>query len=72
MSWPPERFQALKPANMSPEFRFTISKAVLMPTKHDAASAIDFANIRIILFWNFIEEIVGDADVVCMAEVVLQ
>jgi hypothetical protein len=47
---PPEGLQASEPTNMLPEFGFMISKAPLMPTKYDAASAGGCTNVMIDLF----------------------
>ena len=57
---------------MSSEARFTISKAPLVPTKHDAASASDCRNIVVGLFQKLGQQIVGDSNVVCMTKKVLQ
>ena len=62
----------LEPTNMLPEFRFMIGKTPLMPTEHDATCAADCTNFVIGLFLKLVQEIVGDADVVCMAKQVLQ
>ena len=52
--------------------RIAISKNPLVPTKHDPSRTIDRANILICCFANLINQVVGDTDVICIAEIVLQ
>jgi hypothetical protein len=43
----PEDVQVFEPTNMLPELRLLISKTPLMPTQHDAASAVDCTSFTI-------------------------
>jgi hypothetical protein len=43
----PEDVQVFEPTNMLPELRLLISKTPLMPTQHDAASAVDCTRFTI-------------------------
>jgi hypothetical protein len=56
---------------MFSDLRIPIDKNPLMPTQHDASSAVDGASV-IIRFANLIHEIVGDTDVVGITEIILQ
>src|SRR5258706_14350381 len=57
---------------MPSDLRIAISKNPLVPTKHDPSRTIDRASILICCFANLINEIVGDPDVICITEIVLQ
>lgn len=48
------------------------SKNPLVPTQHDPSGTIDRANIPICCIADLIDEIAGDADVICIAEIVPQ
>nr|WP_027531816.1 hypothetical protein [Bradyrhizobium sp. WSM3983] len=48
------------------------SKNPLLPTQRDPSGTIDRANIPICCIADLINDIVGDADVICLAEIVLQ
>jgi hypothetical protein len=54
----------IEPTNMSSAVRFMISKAPLVPTKHDAAGTGDCTNIVVGLFRKLAQQIVGDSNVV--------
>jgi len=56
---------------MFSELRLAVDKIPLMPTEHDAASAIDRASIVILRFSNLVHEIVRHTDIVSVAEIVL-
>jgi hypothetical protein len=57
---------------MLSDLRIAIGKNPLMPTQHDPAGTIDRASILICCFANLVNEIMGDPDVICIAEIVLQ
>ena len=57
---------------MLSDLRTASSKNPLVPTQHDPSRTIDRANILICCFAHLINEIVGDTDVICIAEIVLQ
>jgi hypothetical protein len=67
----PEGIQLSEAPNMFSELWLAINKIPLVPTEHDAASAIDRASIVILHFSNLVHEIVGNTDVVRVAEIVL-
>lgn len=68
----PERIQPPEPTNMLFELRVAISKIPLVPSQHKAARAIDHARIVKCCFVKLINEIVGNTDIIHMAEIGLQ
>jgi hypothetical protein len=56
---------------MFPENRLSMSKITLVPTHHDAASAIDCPSAIAARLLHLVQEIVGNTDVIRMAELIL-
>jgi hypothetical protein len=67
----PERIQSSETTNMLSDLRLAVNKIPLVPTQHNTASAI-YASIAIHCLLKLGNEIVGNADVIFVTEIVLQ